>query len=54
MKDITHHLKYVQKKVIQSIRKTQNSEKTVQNGVEVNLPTTLIADRSASSKRKLG
>lgn len=35
MKDAIHHLKYVQKKVIQSIRKSAN-EKVQPNGESVN------------------
>ena len=34
MKDAVHHLKHIQRKVIQSVRKEQNATEQIVNGVE--------------------
>lgn len=50
MKDVIHHLRYVQKKVLQSVRKSENSSietKTPTNGQPV------LLEETSSSRRRL-
>lgn len=52
MKDVTHHLKYVQKKVLQSLRKSQSPQENIQNGVKINLASSFMVGRPLQVKRK--
>jgi hypothetical protein len=54
MKDAIHHLKHVQKKVIQSTRKAEalESEKSLPNGSPVNAASTSMMERPSPNKRK--
>lgn len=51
MKDVAHHLKYVQKKVIQSLRKVSNENP--QNGTKIAAPSSKIESPTLSKRKPL-
>jgi|LakMenE18May11ns_1017448.scaffolds.fasta_scaffold9942457_6 hypothetical protein len=50
MKDASHHRKFVQKKVLQSMRKEQTQKHSSVNGVPTNPETFFLERRQAASK----
>lgn len=52
MKDVTHHLKYVQKKVFQALRKTESSGENLQNGTKADLTSAAVVERPVLLKQK--
>lgn len=53
MKDAVHHLKHVQKKVIQSTRKSQALEERLQNETSANYSLALLEPPARSKRRHL-